>query len=397
MIILGIETSCDETALSLIEATGELTAPAFRLIGSEIYSQIELHREYGGVFPNVAKRAHAENLIPLFKRLLEKTGLAKPKAADGAIDEEMLKELERLLEREPTLFKEISSYVGTIEAPAIDAIAVTYGPGLEPALWVGVNFAKALAALWNIPVIPTNHMEGHIISPLLSQTDIAPIAFPALAMLISGGHTELALVRSWEDIKVVGKTRDDAVGEAFDKAARMLGLPYPGGPEISRLADEAREKDYGSPLDLPRPMIATHDFDFSFSGLKTAVLYGVQKAGELSHQNRAAIAREFENAVTEVLVRKTERALIHFNIQTLIVAGGVIANKHIRAAFEQLSRDSGVPLLMPHKDLSTDNATMIAMAGYMKAKDLAAAPADIKDLKARGNLSFGHIDGAERP
>ena len=377
MIILGIETSCDETALSLIEASGGLSAPRFRLIGSSLFSQAHLHAEFGGVYPNLARREHQKNLMPLFRKLLSDTRFGKD-SSPAPLDE---KKLSETLAREPELLKDFLEFMPKIGKAEIDAIAVTSGPGLEPALWVGISFAKALGEIWNAPVIATNHMEGHIVSPLLSAK--SPVEFPALALLVSGGHTELIEIKSWREFEILGATRDDAVGEAFDKVARILGLPYPGGPEISRLAEKCRARGGKTEFKLPRPMIHSQDYEFSFAGLKTAILYAVKALPELSEEQKENLACEFENAVTEVLVSKTRRALEERASKTLILGGGVIANTHIRKSFESLAKEFGdLKLLIPEKDLSTDNAVMIAMAAYFDVETGAAR----KILKAQGNM-----------
>jgi len=241
MIILGIETSCDETAVSIVEANGDLENLDFKVLGSVINSQTQIHNEYGGIVPNLAKREHQKNLPIVLSQALKEASFGD-------------------------------------ELKGVDLIAVTVGPGLEPALWTGINFAEDLSKKLNIPIIPANHLEGHIASVLFNKNKIE---FPAIALLISGGHTELALLKSWKEKEKLGETQDDAVGEAFDKVARILGLPYPGGPEISRLAEEAREKNIKSEKEFPRPMIHSKDFNFSFSGLKTAVLYYVKKLEKL--------------------------------------------------------------------------------------------------------------------
>lgn len=377
MIILGVETSCDETALSLIEASGGVSAPRFRIISSSLFSQAHLHAEFGGVFPNLARREHQKNLIPLFRKLLCDADFEKKSAA--GIDE---KKLAAALEREPELLKEMLGYIPGIEKPAVDAIAVTTGPGLEPALWVGISFAKALGEIWNIPVIATNHMQGHIVSPLLLANE--PIAFPALALLISGGHTELVEIKSWKEFQILGATRDDAVGEAYDKAARILGLPYPGGPEISRLAEKCRARGGQAEFKLPRPMLHSPDYEFSFAGLKTAVLYTAKDIPEMTQRQKEHLACEFEDAVTEVLLGKTRKALDDRGAKTLIIGGGVISNTHIRKAFEKMITKEfpETKLLIPDQALATDNAVMIAMAAYFDIETGVAQTA----LRAEGNL-----------
>lgn len=392
MIILGIETSCDETALALIETSdAKEHKPKVSTLHHVVLSQAKIHKEYGGVFPNVAKREHAANLVPVFKVLLEESKIktAKPVSLSKA----MWEQLETILKREPKLFEGLLDFLDTTGKPHIDLIAVTEGPGLEPALWVGVNFAKALSALWEIPVMPINHMEGHIAAAVFEEAEknirtLSPLAFPALALLISGGHTELVLVSDWHSYKILGRTRDDAVGEAFDKVARILGLPYPGGPEISKLADKARARGGKLLATLPRPMIKSDDFDFSFSGLKTAVLYMAKEIKVLTDEMKENIAREFEDAAAEVLVSKTRRAAIKFGAKSLIVGGGVIANKHIRQELETLPKEiEGLTLYKSSMDLSTDNALMIALAAYLRLLFKNDKAFD-KNFGARGNLSL---------
>ena len=386
MKILSIETSCDETAVSILETNGTLESPNFTVLGNALFSQIEIHREYGGVYPNLAKREHTKNLIPLLNSALQEAGMIQANATD--IDADMVTEI---LTREPILAEQFLELIPTIEKPDIDAIAVTYGPGLEPALWVGINFARALHAVWDIPIIPVNHMEGHIASVLLSNPEtLNPeplIQFPLLALLISGGHTELVLAKKWSDYEILGRTRDDAVGEAFDKVARLLGLPYPGGPEISNLAKMSRDANRDIDIKLPRPMMKTDDFDFSFSGLKTAVLYKV-KDENLTDEEKQDMAREFEDAATDVLVEKTKKALRETGAQTLVVAGGVSANTYIRNSIKNMVEGEfpEVSLLIPEIKLSTDNAVMIAIAGFIR-KETGTIPS-IDDLSAEGNLAL---------
>ena len=414
MIVLGIETSCDETALALLECQGDLTTPTFKVVAEELFSQIEIHKKYGGVFPMMAKREHGRNLIPLLKNLLQKAGYAQPYSSTKN-HSSILENTGMILLREPELLKDFLEYIPTIEPPTrpvrsreglqrgfasngIDMIAVTTGPGLEPALWVGINFAKALASVWNIPVMPSNHMEGHLFSVLLDTTEKikrqkskGKIEFPIIALLVSGGHTDLILVKEWLVYESLGTTRDDAVGEAFDKVARILGLPYPGGPEISRLAKQAREKNLPNVFDLPRPMLRSGDFDFSFSGLKTSVLYKVQKMGVLSDDQKAAIAREFENAAIEVLVEKTRRAITQYGARTLVAAGGVIANTELRKKLKELTESiPEVNLLIPELRLSTDNAVMIAAAAYIRfmAGAKPKTPDEILETVAEGRMEL---------
>lgn len=380
MIILGIETSCDETAVCAVEATGGLESPSFSVLGNGLFSQVALHAQYGGVYPNLAKREHGKNLPPLLQKVLQEAGFWHSNVQDGnektgSISAETWKTIEYILSKEHGVFEMFKASLEHVERPSIDLIAVTAGPGLEPALWVGISFAQALGVLWDIPVIATNHMKGHIASILLKNEGINNpsnqplVQFPALALLISGGHTELIEIAKWGTYKKIGQTRDDAVGEAFDKVARMLKLPYPGGPEVSKRAQHARTHHIPHTFSLPRPMLHSKDFDFSFSGLKTSVLYTLRDHGTPTEDEIADICREFEDAVTEVLISKTSKALEESRAHTLIIGGGVIANTHIRNAFVHLIETTfpDVILHIPEKDMATDNALMIASAGYIES------------------------------
>src|SRR3989344_16259 len=349
MKILAIETSCDETAVSIVEAGGGIGNIRFSVLGNALLSQVPLHKEYGGVFPALAKREHAKNLVPIMVQALSEANLYLH-GKDESLTKEKVEHLKTLLEREPELFVMLIAFFSSVQKPDVDALAVTVGPGLEPALWVGINFAKALAYVWDLPLVPINHMEGHIISALLPplehshilenvrMSEMQRVAFPVLALLISGGHTELVLMKEWGQYEIVGETKDDAVGEAFDKVARMMGLQYPGGPEISKLAQQARE---------------------------------------------------FEDAAADVLVRKTLRVLDQYGAQTLIVGGGVSANKHIQFQLETEVRNENpdTKIFIPPLSLTGDNAIMIAAAAYLHTLLKKPLP-DPKDIKAVGNLNL---------
>jgi len=408
MKVLGIETSCDETAVCLLEGEGNPPAGGrsdfkFKLLGNALISQAKLHEQFGGVFPNLAKREHAKNLVPMLEAALKDAGgLQSGKTAFN------FEQLQATLEREQELFALLIDHFAKYRKPEIDAIAVTHGPGLEPALWVGINFAKALSAAWDIPIVAVNHMEGHIFISMIRNEkgvrfqvsgsspetySLEPITFPMLALLISGGHTELVLSKQFGEYELIGQTRDDAAGEAFDKVARLLSLPYPGGPEISRLAEESRKlrmsdiHNYGSrtSIKLPRPMLNEKNFDFSFSGLKTAVRRIVEVTPPTEDQ-KLQLAREFEDAVADVLVAKTLRAVDEFGASTVVVGGGVSANTYIRHRLADALAEAGgfAKLLIPPPELATDNAIMIALAGYFHAQK--GEFADIATLKASGNL-----------
>lgn len=421
MKILSIETSCDETAVSIIEAGGGLYdsgGPSFKVLSNIVLSQIKIHEKYGGVFPNLAKREHAKNLTPLLKKAFEEAGLLTPtqkslrpkssrpnKSAESLLNKFLKEKIKNDLSREPELYTALVEFLESIAKPKIDLIAVTFGPGLEPALWVGINAAKVLGKVWNIPVMPINHMEGHISSVLFGLK--SPVEFPAIALLISGGHTELVFVSDWLSYNVIGQTRDDAVGEAYDKVARMLGLLYPGGPQIASLAEMAREErkeqeESGAKrardnrFNFPRPMLKSGDLDFSFSGLKTSVLYAIRKIlaeknSLLTVETKKEIALAFEDAVIETLVAKTRKAMVDNASRSIIVAGGVIANKAIRKAFENLvSEFSDTKLLVPTRELSTDNALMIALAAFVRysKEPLTKFPDVGADIKAQGNIQL---------
>jgi len=296
-----------------------------------------------------------------------------------------------LLSREEGLADALIEFFSNHSLPKIDLIAVTSGPGLAPALWVGVSFAKALAHVTETNVIPVNHMEGHILASIYDADRddmLSDINFPTISLLISGGHTELINMSDWGQYSKIGQTRDDAVGEAFDKVARLLGLPYPGGPEISRMAADARKRELSEYTPLPRPMINSGDLDFSFSGLKTAVRYAVADK-ELTDDEKAAIARDFEDAVTEVLLKKTSAAVADNSAKTVIVGGGVSANGFIKRAFEThfLTEFPDCTVYFPSPSLATDNSVMIALAGHARAAG-ALSPFGAEGIQADGNKSL---------
>ncbi len=388
MKLLAIETSCDETAVAVVEASETASGTTFSILGDVLISQIDLHREYGGVFPSLAKREHAKNLVPVLSESLRESGLIE----DGSGEITDVEAIAFLFEREPELFEALKSFLSTHGVPDIDAIAVTHGPGLPPALWLGVNIARALSIVWNKPLIGINHMEGHLLSGLGTINEkvitLPTPSVPLLALLISGGHTELVSMNPFLSYTLLGQTKDDAVGEAFDKVARMMDLPYPGGPEISRLAEQARSEGVTPSYSLPRPMIHEPHLDFSFSGLKTAVMYHIKKHGDMSDEDKKELALEFENAVTDVLWKKAARALEESRAHTLVLGGGVSANTHIRRTFtENIEKNfPEVAFNIPGAKLTTDNALMIAIAGYFRA-----SAKDFRDpltLVAESNLTL---------
>ncbi len=393
IIILGIETSCDDTGIALLKATHGAKDTTYTTLANELSSQTKLHEQYGGVFPAMAKREHARNIMPLFVQALTNAGLLQARKKTYTLPSTLYKKLTKILEREPEILEVLVAFVTAYEIPKIDIIAVTSGPGLEPTLWVGISFAKALGVIFDIPVIPTNHMEGHIVSVAIPEGTTFTVTpktfqFPMLALLVSGGHTELVLVKNIGSYKLIGQTRDDAAGEAFDKVARMLGIPYPGGPEISRLAQQARETLAFSEFSFPRPMIHSSDFDFSFSGLKTAVLYALRDLqGELSDSRKKDVSREFEDAVVEVLVYKTLRAAQKYKTMAIIVGGGVSANRLLRAELTRRAHEVNPDrtIHFPTPVLSRDNALMIALAGHLKFTRTKKIP---RTIVAEGDLQL---------
>jgi len=313
MLILGLETSCDETGVALYDAA------AGRLLAHAVHSQVEMHEAYGGVVPELASRDHIRRLVPLARRVAAAAG------------------------------RDISE---------ISAVAYTEGPGLAGALLVGAAFGQALAATLGVPAIGIHHLEGHLLSPLLSA---ARPDFPFVALLVSGGHTQLMRVEAVGRYTLLGETQDDAAGEAFDKTASLLGLGYPGGPALAALAERGRPGRYR----LPRPMISSGDLEFSFSGLKTAVAT-LARAGLPGEQDRADLARAFEDAVIEVLVAKCALAMERTGLTQLVVAGGVGANRRLRQALDVRGRRSGFDVLYPEPALCTDNGAMIALAAALR-------------------------------
>ncbi|HMB43981.1 MAG TPA: tRNA (adenosine(37)-N6)-threonylcarbamoyltransferase complex transferase subunit TsaD, partial [Luteimonas sp.] len=312
MRVLGIETSCDETGVAVYETGHGLRAHA-------LYSQIALHAEYGGVVPELASRDHVRKLLPLIRQTLAEAGLA---------------------------------------VTDIDGVAYTAGPGLAGALLVGAAAGRALAWALDRPAIAVHHMEGHLLAPLMEADPPKP---PFVALLVSGGHTQLIAVEAIGRYRLLGETLDDAAGEAFDKTAKMMGLAYPGGPELARLAETGRPGAYK----LSRPMTDRPGFDFSFSGLKTQVLLAWQNS-DRSDSTRADLARGFEDAVVDTLAIKCERALRAANARTLVVAGGVGANIRLRARLEMMANKLGGRVCFPRTEFCTDNGAMIAYAGALR-------------------------------
>lgn len=375
MKILAIETSCDETSIAILNVKNS----RLEVLSNIISSQVKIHRKWGGVVPTLAKREHQKNLVSvLIKALKEAKMLKKSKAA---VKNSKLKEI---LIREEYLYKKLKRFLEQYQKPKIDLIAVTIGPALEPALWVGVNFAKALSYFWQKPILPVNHIEAHIFANFI-QNPIFKVQFPALCLIISGGHTGLILMRGVGKYKEIGETRDDTAGECFDKVARILGLSYPGGPAIAVKALKVN----GDPVSvrLPRPMIYQKNYDFSFSGLKTAVLYEVKSAKRKAKSEKyiREMCREAQQSIIDVLIHKTLRAAKEYKVKSIILGGGVAANDELRRQFDWKLKTENWKLnfLVPSKIFCTDNAAMVAVTAYFHRKK---ATSKWQRVKVNANL-----------
>ncbi|NLA08201.1 MAG: tRNA (adenosine(37)-N6)-threonylcarbamoyltransferase complex transferase subunit TsaD [Parcubacteria group bacterium] len=374
MRILGIETSCDETGVSILD----FNQNQCQILVNLIYSQIAIHQPYGGVVPNLAKREHQKKLVPLFKLALDQTDLLKNKKT-SPISKNKEEKIKEILGKDEILQKKLLEFLKKYSKPKIDLIAVTKGPGLAPALWPGVNFARALSFVWDIPLIGINHLEGHLFSAFLpkkigekEKINISKNLFPAIGLVISGGHTQLILVNGIGKYRLIGETRDDAAGECFDKTARLLRLDYPGGPAIAKEALKSKKMVKSAiEIKLPRPMINQKNYDFSFSGLKTAVFYLVE---HLKKQNislkeiRPYLANEIQNSINEVLVAKTLRAAKNFKVKNVILGGGVVANEVLLNLFKKEIHEKlpKIGFIVPEKKYTGDNASMIALVAGIK-------------------------------
>ncbi|NCW58714.1 MAG: tRNA (adenosine(37)-N6)-threonylcarbamoyltransferase complex transferase subunit TsaD [Proteobacteria bacterium] len=314
MKTLGIETSCDETAIAIYDSEKGI-------IGESVFSQIKMHAEYGGVVPELASRDHCVKIVTVLKEAL-----------------------------------------GDIDISSIDQIAYTSGPGLLGALLIGENFAQGLSAALNKPLLPINHLEGHLMSPVMEFPEIQT---PYISLLVSGGHSMIVDVKERGEYEILGQSQDDAVGEAFDKVGKLLELPYPGGPHIEKLALQGNSKAY----DFPRPMIHSDNLDLSFSGLKTSVLYTVRDIEDLTDQVKADIAASFQQAVIDVLTKKIKKAVEVSGRSDVIIAGGVAANKALRAAIKDLETSLGISVFYPSLKYCGDNAAMIAFVGSLRSSD----------------------------
>jgi N6-L-threonylcarbamoyladenine synthase len=384
MNILSIETSCDDTSIAIIRASGRKRV-SFNILSNIISSQIEIHKKWGGVYPSLAKREHKNNLIPVFKKSLKRAGFLEKKETEI----QKKREIEKILEREPELLKNFFKEIPRIKKPDIDFIAVTQGPGLEPCLWVGLNFAKALASYWEIPIIPVNHIKGHIYSSFLNKKTNLEKVFPAVCLIVSGGHTQLIHMKDYKSYKIIGETRDDAAGECLDKIARILGLEYPGGPIIEKIASEYKEKWSKEKIVLPRPMIYAKNYDFSFSGLKTAALYDFKKRNKKTQKDKLYIRQmcfQAQQSIIDVLIHKTIKATQNLKVKSIILGGGVTANKELKKQMKKRIKEISPDLnfISSEKEFCTDNAAMTAAAAYFHY--LQKGIEDKKIIKAKANL-----------
>jgi len=360
MKILAIDTSCDDTSIALIKA--EKTH--FKILSNIISSQVKIHEKWGGVVPTLAKREHQKNLPLVFKKATKGINISK--------------------------FAELRSSHALHFARAIDLIAVTIGPGLEPCLWMGVNFAKDLAKKMNLKIIPINHIEAHILANWLrSIGENFQNIFPAVCLIVSGGHTQLILMRGAGRYKILGETRDDAAGECFDKVARILGLGYPGGPIISKLAKKPNNGSRASII-LPRPMMYQKNYDFSFSGLKTAVLYDFRSRSSKIRKSKEYIRSmcvEIQQAIIDVLIYKALRAAKEHKVKAVILGGGVAANKELRKQFREIIKKNfpNTKYLIPSPKFCTDNAAMVGVTAYFHQKE---ATKNWQEIKVNANLKI---------
>jgi N6-L-threonylcarbamoyladenine synthase len=381
MKILAIETSCDDTAIALIEGK----EGKFKILSNIVSSQIKVHQKWGGIVPFLAKREHQKNIVPALKEALKKAGLSQKASKKNS--KIKAGEIKEILIREKDLYKKLGNFLENYQKPKVDAIAVTVGPGLEPALWVGVNFARALSYFWGLPIIPVNHIEGHILANFIDKEFRIQNKniFPLVCLSVAGGHTQLILMKGYGKYKLLGETRDDTAGECFDKVARMLKLGYPGGPIISKLAKNGDPNAFN----FPRPMIYAKNYDFSFSGLKTAILYFLKKnSSKFIKKNKKDICASFQQAVIDVLIHKTIKAAQEFRAKTVLLSGGVAANYELRHQLREMVKikTPNTQFSMPNIQFCTDNAVMIGATAYFHRKT--SKKRNWQKIKADANIKI---------
>ena len=352
MIILAVETSCDDTCITILKS--KINGDNFEILSNIVSPQVKIHAKYGGVFPSLAKREHQKNLPIVLRKALR-----------------------------------------VAKNPKIDVIAVTVGPGLEPCLWAGINFAKELAEKMNLPIIPVNHIEAHILVNLIDRdsTSLKLKNFPAICLVVSGGHTQLILMKGIGKYRILGETRDDAAGECFDKVARVLGLGYPGGPVVASEAAKYNIQNTEYKIHLPRPMISTKDYDFSFSGLKTAVLYlvkNLKSEKKLTKKKVQEICFESQQSIIDVLIKKTIKAAKDYKAKTIILGGGVTANEELKRQLKQ-KIEKEIPrtkYFVPGTEYCTDNAVMTAITAF---SHLIRKTKNWKKIIANANLRIDEL------
>jgi N6-L-threonylcarbamoyladenine synthase len=388
--ILAIETTCDETAIAILSVKNGKA----KILANVLLSQIKIHQPYGGVVPSLAKREHQKNLIPLLIEAMKEAKLLKKKKK--ILNSKKKKNIEKILKRDESLREKTLYFLENYQKPEIDLISVAYGPGLEPAIWTSINLVKALGYFFNIPIERINHIEAHILSNWISNSMPKKNDFPIISLTVSGGHTQLVLMKEIGKYKIIGETRDDAAGECFDKTARLLGLGYPGGPVISQYAEKyiSKKRKDKIEIQLPRPMIHSKDFDFSFSGLKTAALYLIEKLKKKKINIKKItpkIAFEIQEAISETLISKTISAAKKYKAKTIILAGGVSANKRLREKMkEEIKKElPKVKFFLPEIKYSTDNAVMIAITSFLHKKYKIGKKIKWQYLRANSNARVG--------
>ncbi len=400
LAILSIDTSCDDTCIAIIKGKGQRAkGKGLEILSNIVSSQVKIHQKYGGVYPTLAKREHQKNLVPTLKLALKQANMLKISNSQFLISKQIpnskFQILNSILEREPELLKKTLPFLKKYQKPKIDAIAITIGPGLELCLWVGVNFVRSLGYVWNLPIVPVNHIEAHILANFVGEkskvkSQKSKVLFPAVCLVVSGGHTQLILMRDFGKYKILGETRDDAAGECFDKTARILGLGYPGGPAIAAEATSYKIQDTKYKIQLPRPMLNTKDYDFSFSGLKTAVLYNFRSQPKKIQKDKnyiKTIAAEIQQAIIDVLIKKTTKAAKNYKAKTIMLGGGVTSNTELRKQFKEKIKKElpNIQYLIPNIQFCTDNAVMVGITGYFRWKKMGKSE-NWQDIKADANL-----------
>ncbi len=426
MLILGIETSCDDTCIAILKFKNNKNSN-LKIVANVIYSQNEIHQAYGGIFPNIAIREHKKKITQTLLQTLKDANLLekKEKKELNVKKQSQLNKIQKILKNKNdniliSEFQKIIQY----KKPKIDYLSVTIGPGLEPCLWVGINFAKALSLYWDIPIIPVNHIEGHIIVNFIRENTKSEIQntkqirnpktqksklFPAACLVVSGGHTQLILMEKIGKYKIIGETRDDAAGECFDKVAKILGLNYPGGPAVAEQALQWETQTLNNKnqinsykqtrvskfnINLPKPMKYQKNFDFSFSGLKTAVFYDFKSRSKVIQKNKRYIQEmcyKVEEAIVDVLLYKIFKAIKQYSAKTIFLGGGVTANSRLREELKKEAKNRKIDYFIPEKNFSIDNAAMIAMVAFFyQNQAVKGVKKEFESIKANSSLRISY-------